>query len=121
MAAETSTHNHTSATKRIWQVFIILSVLTIVEVVLGIIKPELLVDTDVATVSLLNWTFIILTIVKAYYITWAFMHMEHESKGLRRTVVWTGVFLICYLIAILLVEGSYIHDVYTDGYISWDF
>ncbi len=120
MAADT-THQHTSATKRIWQVFIILSVLTIIEVVLGILKPAFLVDTDLVTMSLLNWIFIILTIVKAYYIVWAFMHMEHESAGLRRTVVWTGVFLICYLIAILLIEGGYIHDVYTNGYISWDF
>lgn len=120
MAADT-THQHKSATKRIWQVFIILSVLTIIEVVLGILKPAFLVDTDLVTMSLLNWIFIILTIVKAYYIVWAFMHMEHESAGLRRTVVWTGVFLICYLIAILLIEGGYIHDVYTNGYISWDF
>ncbi|QSS96143.1 cytochrome C oxidase subunit IV family protein [Psychroflexus sp. ALD_RP9] len=120
MATDT-THNKSSATKRIWEVFIILSVLTIVEVILGIIKPEFLVETDFAITSLLNWIFIILTIFKAYYITWAFMHMEHESAGLRRTVVWTGVFLICYLIAILLIEGDYIHDVYTNGYISWDF
>ena len=40
----------------------------------------------------LNWIFIILTIVKAYYITWDFMHMRDETKGLRRAVVWTGVF-----------------------------
>jgi hypothetical protein len=47
--------------------------------------------------------------------------MEHESAGLRRTVVWTGVFLICYLIAILLIEGGYINDVYTSGHMTWDF
>lgn len=118
--AHDTTH-HEGATKRIWQVFGILSLLTIVEVVLGIIKPESLVYNDFVALSLLNWIFIILTIVKAYYITWAFMHMEHESAGLRRTVVWTGVFLISYLIAILLIEGGYIHDVYENGYITWDF
>lgn len=115
------THHHEGATKRIWQVFGILSLLTIVEVILGIIKPEFLVYNDFVALSLLNWIFIILTIVKAYYITWAFMHMEHESAGLRRTVVWAGVFLICYLIAILLIEGGYIQDVYTNEYITWDF
>ncbi len=55
--------------------------------------------------KVLNWIFIILTLVKAYYITWDFMHMRDEWKSLRRAVVWTGVFLICYLILILLIEG----------------
>lgn len=115
-----NTH-HEGAIKRIWQVFGILSLLTIVEVILGIIKPEFLVYNDFVKLSLLNWIFIVLTIIKAYYITWAFMHMEHESAGLRRVVVWTGVFLISYLIAILLIEGGYISDVYTNGHMTWDF
>lgn len=113
--------NHGSATKRIWTVFAILSVVTIVEVILGIIRPEFLVETHLLRMYLLNWIFIILTLYKAYYITWAFMHMEHETKGLRRSIVWTGIFLVCYLIFILLTEGDYIFDVYRDGYISWDF
>lgn len=121
MAHDTA-HYDSSATKnRIWKVFAILSVLTIVEVIFGYIRPGYLVHTDIIGMSILNWLFIILTIFKAYYITWAFMHMEHESKGLRRVVVWTGVFLICYLIAILLIEGGYIEQVYTKGYMTWDF
>ncbi|WGK65556.1 cytochrome C oxidase subunit IV family protein [Croceiramulus getboli] len=113
--------HHESNTKRIWFVFALLSVVTIVEVALGIIKPDFLVYTDLMRMKLLNWIFILLTIYKAYYITWAFMHMEGETKGLRRAVVWTAVFLVCYLIFILLVEGEYIHDVYAEGYQSWDF
>ncbi|TPN86034.1 cytochrome C oxidase subunit IV family protein [Aquimarina algicola] len=115
------TAHHESNTKRIWNVFIILSVITIVEVILGIIKPAFLVDIKLVSMKLLNWIFIILTIWKAYYITWAFMHMEGETKGLRRSVVWTSVFLICYLIFILLTEGDYIYEVYKSGYVSWDF
>lgn len=114
-------HDSSAAKKRIWTVFGILSVLTIVEVIFGYFRPSFFVQTEFISMSILNWLFIILTIVKAYYITWAFMHMEHESKGLRRVVVWTGVFLICYLIAILLIEGGYIEEVYTKGYITWDF
>lgn len=113
--------HHGDTTKRIWVVFGILSVLTLVEVILGIIKPDSLVYNDLITLSYLNWIFIILTIFKAYYITWAFMHMEHETPGLRRSVVWTAVFLICYLVAILLIEGGYIYDVYENGHVTWDF
>lgn len=120
MAHETA-HHHESNTKRIWIVFAILSVLTIVEVVFGIIKPGFLVHTDLFSMSLLNWIFIILTLFKAYYIAWAFMHLEHETKGLRRAIVWTSIFLISYLIFILLTEGGYIHDIYQTGHVAWDF
>ncbi len=98
--AHSTTHQHESNTKRIWFVFALLSFVTIVEVFLGIIKPEFLVDTHFLAMRLLNWIFIILTIYKAYYIAWAFMHLEGESKGLRRAVVWSALFLISYLMFI---------------------
>ena len=102
---------HKSHTALIWKVFGILSLITIVEVVLGIIKPDSLHLTKVLGTSPLNIIFIVLTIAKAYYITWFFMHMADEKKNLRRAVVWTGVFLITYLATLLLIEGSYINDV----------
>ena len=119
--AHTTTHQHESNTKRIWYVFIILSVVTIIEVFLGIIRPEFLTHNFFLSMRLLNWVFIILTIYKAYYIAWAFMHLEGESKGLRRGVVWTAIFLISYLMFILLTEGDYMHEVLKDKAVSWDF
>jgi dipeptide/tripeptide permease len=109
-----------SNTQKIWGVLILLSVVTAVEVVLGIYKPASLMAV-VGGMKLLNWIFIILTIVKAYYITWDFMHMRDETAGLRRAVVWTTVFLISYLIFILLQEGGYIFDVYHDEFVKRDF
>ena len=116
-----SEHTHESSTKRIWAVFIYLSVITLVEVILGIIKPEVLTHNYFISLKILNWIFIILTIVKAYYITWAFMHMEGETKGLRRAVVWTAIFLIIYLLFILLTEGDYVYEVLNKGHVAWDF
>ena len=40
-------HAHESNTKRIWMVFAILSVITIVEVIFGIIKPDSLHLTSI--------------------------------------------------------------------------
>jgi cytochrome c oxidase subunit IV len=114
-------HEHTSNTKRIWVVFGILSVITIVEVWLGIEKPKALFHSNFLSMNLLNWIFIILTLVKAYYIVWAFMHMEGETKALRRAVVWTGIFLILYLTFILLTEGFYVFTVFRDATIKWNF
>ncbi len=106
---------------KIWGVLIILSIVTGIEVVLGIYKPEFLIEGTFIRMKYLNWIFILLTIFKAYYITWDFMHMRDEVKALRRMVVWTGVFLILYLVAILLTEGDYIFNVYDTGFQSWDF
>lgn len=109
-----------SNTQKIWGVLILLSIVTAIEVILGIYKPSALLAPFLG-MKLLNWIFIILTIVKAYYITWDFMHMRDETKALRRVVVWTAVFLICYLVFILLQEGGYIFDVYHNEFIKSDF
>ena len=109
-----------SNTQKIWGVLLLLSIITAVEVVLGIYKPEVLM-TEIIGMKALNWIFILLTIVKAYYITWDFMHMRDETPALRRMVVWTAVFLICYLVFILLQEGGYIESVYSSGFIKRDF
>ncbi len=106
---------------KIWGVFIVLSIVTVVEVALGIIRPAFLVDHHFLALKLLNWIFIILTLFKAYYITWDFMHMRDETSGLRRAVIWTAVFLIIYLVTLILIEGDYIFEVYKNGYIKFDF
>ena len=110
-----------SNTQKIWGVLIFLSIVTIIEVGLGIAKPKFLMEWYPLGMKALNWIFIILTIVKAYYIAWDFMHMRDEKSSLRRAVVWTAVFLICYLIFILLQEGTYIEGVKNTGYVKWNF
>ncbi|TDT46887.1 cytochrome c oxidase subunit IV [Maribacter spongiicola] len=110
-----------SNTQKIWGVLAFLTLITAVEVVLGIIKPASLTDTYVLGMKLINWIFIILTLVKAYYIAWDFMHLRDEKSALRRAIVWTPIFLVIYLVFILLVEADYIYNVYKDGFISWNF
>ncbi|MFT7352257.1 MAG: cytochrome c oxidase subunit 4 [Flavobacterium sp.] len=114
-------HAHVSNTGRIWKVFWLLSAITIVEVFFGIYKPQALFLTDFLSMNLLNWLFIILTLVKAYYIVWAFMHMEGETPALRWMVVGTAIFLVIYLIFILLTEGHYIFGVFKSSTIKWNF
>jgi len=107
-------------TQKIWGVLILLSIVTLVEVALGIFKPKILLLYFLNT-KILNWIFILLTIVKAYYITWDFMHMRDETKTLRRVVVWTFVFLVLYLIFILIQEAGDIFDQGSNDYIKRDF
>ncbi len=112
---------HVSNTKRIWFVFGLLSVVTTVEVFLGIVKPEALHLNHFLGMNLLNWIFYILTIFKAYYIVWAFMHMEGEKSSLRTAVVAPVIFLVLYLLFILLTEAIYIFEVFKNSTIKWNF
>ncbi|MDI1257483.1 MAG: cytochrome C oxidase subunit IV family protein [Flavobacterium sp.] len=114
-------HEHVSNTKRIWKVFFLLSGITIIEVIFGIIKPEVMHLNFFLGMNLLNWFFYILTIVKAYFIVWAFMHMEGEKASLRWAVVAPVIFLVIYLLFILLVEGNYIFEVFKNATIKWNF
>ncbi|WP_299109303.1 cytochrome C oxidase subunit IV family protein [uncultured Winogradskyella sp.] len=131
-----------SNTSKIWGVLIFLTIVTAVEVVLGIYKPEMFMHTWISPfeggffatlgniilspfvyMKPLNLIFIVLTVVKAYYIAWDFMHLRDETGSFRKMIVWTGVFLICYLIFILLQEGGYVFSVYNgeDALIKRDF
>jgi cytochrome c oxidase subunit IV len=112
-----------SNTQKIWGVLAFLCVVTAIEVVLGIIKPEFLLKNENAFLGLklLNWIFIILTLVKAYYIAWDFMHLRDEKTSLRRAIVWTPIFLVAYLVFILLLEADYIYEVFRDGFVAWNF
>ena len=103
-------HSHSHAVL-IWKVFGFLSIVTIVEVILGIYKPASLHLTKVLGTSLLNWIFLILTLVKAYGIAWYFMHLKDEVTWLRRAIVWTVVFLIAVLSFFLLYEGGALGDI----------
>jgi caa(3)-type oxidase subunit IV len=114
-------HEHVSHTGRIWKVFGILSAVTIIEVILGIIKPVSLHMTNFLGMNLLNWIFYALTIFKAYYIVWAFMHIEGEKSSLRNAVVYPVVFLVLYILFILLTEGDYIYGVFKNSTIKWNF
>ena len=104
--------SHTeSHTGLIWRVFAFLSVITIVEVFLGITKPDFLHLTSLMGTSVLNWVFLVLTLVKAYGIAWYFMHLKDEKTWFRRSIVWPVVFLISYLTFFLLYEGGAVYDI----------
>lgn len=106
--------------QKIWGVLIFLSIVTGIEVSLGINKPEILLNKFLG-LKLLNWMFIIMTLIKAYYITWDFMHMRDEKSFLKNSIVVPLLILIPFLLFILLIEGSYIFDVMLGGFKSWNF
>lgn len=93
----------------IWKVFIILFVVTSIEVGFGIWQPEFMMGAPFGT-SWLNIFFIVLTLVKAYFIVSYFMHLGHEKKSFKLTIYLPSLILIPYLTYIVLVEGAALFD-----------
>ena len=104
-----ATNEHTLApgeiakpnTAWIWRVFGILVGITAVEFVfVFLMHPS----------TLRNSIFIVLTIMKAFFIVAEFMHLKHETKGLIWTIL-VPVSLLIWLLVALITEGSFIGEV----------
>ncbi len=84
----------------IWRVFGILVGITAVEFVfVFLMHPS----------TLRNSIFIVLTIMKAFFIVAEFMHLKHETKGLIWTIL-VPMALIVWLLVALVTEGSYVGE-----------
>ena len=109
-----------SIEQKIWGVLIFLSIVTIIEVGLGITRPSFLLESFLQ-MKILNWIFVALTLVKAYYISLDFMHLRDETSGLVSSIVLPLLILIPYLAFILILEADYIYDIMQAGFQSWNF
>ena len=84
---------------QIWKTFWILFALTIIDIALYFIFRE--------THSMWkNAMFIVLGVVKAFYIVAIFMHMTFERKTLMYTIVLPMIFVI-FFIALMIIEGDF--------------
>ena len=94
--------------KKLWRVFWIMLTITIVELIIGTYAGDwgLLQATRKSGLSL-KFIFVILTLVKAGYIVIEFMHLGHETKFFKYTILIPYGTFIGYLIFIILVEGTY--------------
>jgi len=96
---------HESMTKRkIWQVFFYLLGITALEFFIALyLIPKGIVSHGVG-----NFDYIILTIVKEFYIVAYFMHLKFEKFAFKASIVLSLLFII-YFIVLMLIEGNYIY------------
>ena len=87
--------------KKILFVTVLLTLITAVEVAMGIIFKR----AETFTWETIKWSFIVLTLVKAGYIVMIFMHLGDERKNLRNTILIPYLVFIIYLIFIALTEA----------------
>jgi cytochrome c oxidase subunit IV len=91
--------------KKIWQVTAYLTLITAIEVTIGIFVKQ---SSDWWTLT--KWFFIALTIVKAAYIVLVFMHLGDEKKSLKYIILVPYFIFILYLIFIAIVEALAIDE-----------
>lgn len=91
------------ARRTLWNVFWIMLIITIVELVIGFMAP----DKGWSGTLGLKILFISLTILKAGFIVMAFMHLGHEVKFFKYVILVPYTIFMCYCIFICLNEGTY--------------
>jgi len=88
--------------KRIWKIFWILLVITVVEVIMGMFFSHQMPKALVA------FFFLALTLLKAGYIVAVFMHLGDEFKNFMVTVLIPLVLFIWFIIAFLADGGFWL-------------
>lgn len=98
---------HASGTKRIWKTFWILSVITIIELGIGLSIYTIHKGPDPNTTLVLFFKGMvcILTLAKAYYIVSIFMHLGDEIRNMIMTIV-VPLLLFVWFIAAFLWDGN---------------
>jgi cytochrome c oxidase subunit IV len=102
--SHTAQHEENHGNGEVKKVTIILSVLTIIELILGFWMIGI---TSEALRLAIKGTIIILMMAKAFYIVAYFMHLKHELKNLIMTIVVPLGLFIWFIIAFLYDGNSF--------------
>ncbi len=94
---------HAGSTKKIWKTFWILSGLTIIELILGLVIYNMNDSATPREGLIFGFKIFIgiLTLAKAYYIVAVFMHLGDEIRNFIMTIVVTLGLFIWFIIAFL--------------------
>lgn len=93
-----------SIRKKIVFVTVLLTVVTIIEVALGIFIKQ-----GTTLWPIVKWSFIAMTLIKAGYIVAVFMHLGDERKSLRYTILLPYALFILYLLYIAITESNHLN------------
>ena len=100
-------HDDSAQIKKIWKTFWLLSILTIIELAIGLTiytlhKGE---HPNATLVLMFKGLVCILTMAKAFYIVSIFMHLGDEIRNLIMTII-VPMMLFIWFIGAFLYEGS---------------
>jgi len=111
---EYSLHGHHSEDEgkrirsKIWKVTILLTAITVLEVILGSYIKQ---SSDLW--PYIKWSFVVMTLIKAGYIVMVFMHLGDEIKWMRNVILIPYTLFILYLIFIALWEALAVGEAFS--------
>ncbi|RYE40048.1 MAG: caa(3)-type oxidase [Sphingobacteriales bacterium] len=95
--------------KKIWRVFGILLLITVIEFIIALwAKPAGYLGDEQTAKWVGNTIYIVLTLLKAFYIVAYFMHLKFEKLGLQLSLTVSFIFII-YFIVLMFIEGGYLN------------
>ena|SRR5947209_1443867 len=97
--------HHGGGTKEVKRVTIILTILTIVELILGYTMIPIPEDSTLR--HFIKGVILILMVAKAFYIVGYFMHLRHEIRNLIMTICIPLFLFVWFIIAFLYDGKSY--------------
>ena len=98
-------HEPSGSTKRIWRTFWLLLIITVIELVLGLIMYAFKMPDWV--IFFIKGVIVILTLAKAFYIIAIFMHLGDEIRNMIMTVAVPSLLFIWFIAAFLWDGNSY--------------
>lgn len=98
---------HSGGTGRIWKIFWVLSVLTLLELGLGYFMYAMHTDLSHTSILATKAVIAILTMLKAYYIVSVFMHLGDEIRNMIMTITVPLILFIWFIIAFLWDGNSW--------------
>ncbi|MBK8609332.1 MAG: cytochrome C oxidase subunit IV family protein [Chitinophagaceae bacterium] len=98
---------HASGTKRIWRTFWLLSLITVIELAIGLAIYNIHkgANPNATLVLFFKGMVCILTLAKAYYIVSIFMHLGDEIRNMIMTIV-VPLMLFIWFITAFLWDGN---------------
>ncbi|NOT50963.1 MAG: cytochrome C oxidase subunit IV family protein [Chitinophagaceae bacterium] len=107
---EVTIHHHTADDKafrkKVIRTTLILSVITVIELGLGLLLYALQLPDDLRRL-LIKGVIIILSLAKAFYIVSIFMHLGDEIRNMIMTIVVPLMLFIWFILAFILDGNSY--------------
>lgn len=96
------------ARRKLWNTFWLLLVITIAEVIIGLYLQEPKIALKII--------FITLTIVKAFYIVYTFMHLKDEARSTKWIIIAPfAAFILYFIVMLVMGEGGYSKHNRLDG------
>ncbi|HPQ21870.1 MAG TPA: cytochrome C oxidase subunit IV family protein [Saprospiraceae bacterium] len=101
-----ASHSYENLKKKFLHTIILLAVITVVEVFIALYGKGYIVEGVHWNHFWMGSLMVVMSLVKAYFIIFIFMHLKYEMPGMVRSILFPTLLLVWAIIAFLM-EGKY--------------